>query len=224
MGPIELVLGESCKRTTVVENGLKFNVHLGKSRNTGLFLDMRNGRQWVRDFCSNHQGQGKQVLNLFSYTCGFSVAALAGGAQSVINIDMSGGALSQGRENHKLNGLDPRSVGFEKLDIFKSFGRIKRRGPFDLLVCDPPTLQKGSVNIERDYSKILKRLPEFMAAESDLLLCLNAPHLGREFMLDAVASHAPHYNFMAEIPPPEIFVDAQGKGLKVMHFSCEGKA
>ena len=229
MGPVELVLGEPCERTTVVENGLKFNIQLGKSRNTGLFLDMRNGRDWVRNFCSDpcsdlrsdYQGQGKKVLNLFSYTCGFSVAALAGGAQSVVNIDMSGGALSQGRENHKLNNLDPRSVRYEKLDIFKSFGRIKRYGPFDLLVCDPPTLQKGSVNIERDYPKIIRRLTDFMAPQSDLLLCLNAPDLGPEFVADAVMRQAPHYDFVSAISPPDVFMEAQGKGLKILHFSSE---
>ena len=197
----------------VRENELQFLVNPGRNRNSGLFLDMRTGRHWVRN-----NSQGKRVLNLFAYTCGFSVAAMAGGAAGVVNVDMSSAALSTGRNNHRLNNLPTKGVHFEKLDIFKSFGRIKRRGPYDLLVCDPPTWQKGSVDIEKDYPRILRRLHEFMAPTSDLLLCLNAPHLGRHFLLDAVTHHAPQYQLCADIPPPGVFADAQNRGLTVTHW------
>jgi len=212
-GPIDIVLGETITRLAITENNLQFNLSLGQSRNTGLFLDMQNGRRWVQE-----HAQGKRVLNLFAYTCGFSVAAIAGNAQSVLNVDMSSAALNVGRENHRLNQQSLAQVRFEKLDIFKSFSRFKKRGPFDLLICDPPTLQKGSVDIIRDYPKILRRLDQFMAPNATLMLCLNAPELKRDFLLEHMAELAPTYHYIEEIKPPEVYVEAEDKGLKVLCF------
>ena len=113
---------------------------------------------------------------------------------------------------HQNNGL--QDLG----NIFKSFGRLKKRGPFDLLICDPPTFQKGSVNIVRDYPKILRRLDEFMAPGATLLLCLNAPELDRDFLINHMAALAPHYSFVEDIKPPEVYIEAEGKGLKVLCF------
>ena len=213
-GPIEVIRGEALEQLNVEENGLKYQLQLGKSRNIGLFLDMSNGREWVQ-----RHSQGKRVLNLFAYSCGFSVAAIAGEAKTVLNVDMSSAALNVGRVNHRLNQQALGAVKFEKLNIFKSFGRLKKRGPFDLLICDPPTLQKGSVDIERDYPKIMRRLDEFMVPNATLVLCLNAPELGREFLIDNMAAFAPKYRFITDIKPPPVYIDAEGKGLKVLVFT-----
>jgi 23S rRNA (cytosine1962-C5)-methyltransferase len=213
-GPIDVIRGEEINQLVIEENKLKYQIQLGKSRNTGLFLDMSNGRKWTQE-----HSKGKRVLNLFSYTCGFSIASIAGGASCVVNIDMSSAALSVGRENHRLNQHDLSKVKFEKLNIFKSFGRLKKRGPFDLLICDPPTLQKGSVDIIRDYPKIMRRLGEFMAPNATLMLCLNAPELDRDFLIENMKLHAPNYHFTEEIKPPEVYIDAQDKGLKVLAFN-----
>lgn len=213
LGPVTVLRGEMIESLMVTENKLRYRITLGKARNIGLFLDMKNGRSSVRE-----QAEGKRVLNLFSYTCGFSVVAQAGNAAKIVNIDMSSAALSTGRENHRLNNQVLKNVRFEKLNIFKSFGRIRKHGPFDLLICDPPTFQKGSVDIQRDYPKILRRLPEFMAPGAQLMLCLNAPELNRQYLLDAISSFAPNYRFTGEITPPEVFVDAQDKGLKTLCF------
>lgn len=218
-GPVEVVLGEAISRLAVAEDDLRFQISLGQGRNTGLFLDMRNGRRWVRQ-----NSQGRRVLNLFSYTCGFSVAAIAGGARAVLNVDMSSPSLSLGRENHRLNEQPTAAVGFEKLDIFKAFGRLRRRGPFDLLICDPPTFQRGSVDVARDYPKILRRLDQFMAPGATLMLCLNAPDLGREFLLDHMAELAPRYTLAEEVHPPAGFADAQGKGVKTQIYREETEA
>ncbi len=212
-GPVEVVLGETITQLAASEGDLEYQVSLGRARNTGLFLDMRNGRRWVQQ-----HSQGWRILNLFAYTCGFSVAAVAGGAQAVMNVDMSSPALSIGRANHRLNQQPTDRVGFEKLDIFKSFGRLKRRGPFDLLICDPPTFQRGSVDVARDYPKILRRLDQFMAPGATLMLCLNAPTLDREFLLDHMTELAPRYALSEEVHPPEVFVEAEGKGLRILIY------
>jgi 23S rRNA (cytosine1962-C5)-methyltransferase len=148
--PTQVLLGEEIDSTIVTENGLSYHIEFGKAQNSGLFLDMANGRSWVYQ-----QAAGKNVLNLFAYTCAFSVAATAGGASKVVNIDLSKSSLSKGRENHQLNKLakkEGKQVIFEGVDIFKSNSRIKKYGKYDLLICDPPSFQKGSVNIERDYA------------------------------------------------------------------------
>ena len=215
-GPFQCLYGEAVTETIVYENNLAFHLQLGKSRNTGLFLDMKNGRRWVQN-----NSHGKRVLNLFAYTCGFSVAAVAGHAQSVINIDMSSAALSVGRKNHQLNKQNASAVRYEKVNIFKSFSRIKKRGPFDLLICDPPTFQVGSVNITRDYAKILRRLDQFMAPNAELMLCLNAPDLDKQFLLDNMREHAPQYQLIDDISAPSVYVDAENKGLKILCFKAQ---
>lgn len=213
-GPIEVVMGEEFTQINVIENDLKYQLTLGRARNTGLFLDMKNGRQWVLD-----NAKGARVLNLFSYTCAFSVAAIAGGAQTVFNIDMSKASLSMGRENHRLNGHDTQNVKFDALDIFKSFGRIKRSGPYDLLICDPPSFQKGSVDIKRDYKKIIRRIPEFMNPNALLMLCLNSTELDAEFLKQTVLNECADCHFVTELLPPAIFNNLiKEKSLKVLIY------
>jgi 23S rRNA (cytosine1962-C5)-methyltransferase len=212
--PSEVLWGEDITELNAQEHGLKYHISLGKAQNSGLFLDMGNGRDWVK----NHSEQ-RNVLNLFAYTCAFSIAAIAGGARQVVNIDMSKSSLSKGRENHKLNKQDASKVKYEGVDIFKSYNRLKKNGPYDLLICDPPSFQKGSVNIERDYKKIIKRLPELMANNSDILLCLNSPDLSEAFLLAEVARECPQCQFQHRIDNPKVFVEAEpGKGLKVLYF------
>ena len=213
-GRIDIIKGDTIQQFTILQDNLKFNIRLGQTRNTGLFLDMQNGRRWVQSHSND-----KRVLNLFAYTCGFSIAAHAGKAKSILNVDMSRAALNVGRENHRLNQQSLKAVKFEKLNIFKSFSRLKKRGAFDLLICDPPTFQKRSVDIVRDYPKIIRRLDEFMVPKSSLLLCLNAPELGREFLLEHMTTLAPSYRLIEEIKPPAVYLDAENKGLTILCFS-----
>jgi len=217
--PTHVMWGESITHTVVTESDLKYNIEFGKSQNTGLFLDIKNGRDWVKAFCKD-----KNVLNLFSYTCAFSVAALAGEAKQVINVDVSKSSLSKGRENHRLNQQDLTKVKFEGVDIFKSYGRLKKYGPYELLICDPPSFQKGSVDIERDYSKIIRRIPQLMKPQGDVILCLNSPDLDDDFLLKEVKKECSDCEFISKIESPEVFKEAhKGKGLKVLLFKYNPK-
>ena len=171
-------------------------MQLGKAQNYGIFPDMQTGRSWVKAHAA-----GRRVLNLFAYTCGFSVAAMAGGARSVVNVDMAKGPLNTGRENHRLNQQDLRDVRFESVNIFKSWGRLKRHGPYELLICDPPSFQKGSVDIERDYAKIIKRVPELVSPGGDVMLCLNSPSLSSQFYWMKLQNTAPLLHIRNEYYP-----------------------
>ena len=214
---VECIYGEEISQLQILENTLHYNLEIKSGVNTGLFLDMRNGRDWVQKNSKN-----VRVLNLFSYTCGFSVAAAGGGAKSIFNIDISRPFLNRGRENHHINQHSLDSIRFEKLNILKSFGRIKRHAPYDLIICDPPTFQKGSIDIVRDYPKLIRRCIEFMSDNAMLFLCINSPHIGaftgKEFLLDAVRKNAPNINLIKEIKPPDVFKETQGKGSQVLIF------
>ncbi|MCL1142663.1 class I SAM-dependent methyltransferase [Shewanella gaetbuli] len=209
----QIIAGEVPENHVVTENGARFQVHLLRGQNHGLFLDMANGRQWVRQHAKH-----KKVLNLFAYTCGFSVAALQGGADEVVNMDMSKGALSIGKQNHLLNEL-PTGARYLGHDIFKSWGKLTKLGPYDLIIADPPSNQKGSFVATKDYQRLLKRLPSLLADEGQVLLCLNAPELGCDFLMQQVESTTNEITFVERLNNPAIFADVdEQKSLKVLLY------
>ncbi|WP_175651559.1 class I SAM-dependent methyltransferase [Pseudomonas sp. Marseille-P9899] len=212
--PGQWLLGEVCETRVIDEDGLRYQLDLGLKQNSGLFLDMRYGRRWVRE-----QSAGKRVLNLFAYTCGFSVAAIAGGAEQVVNLDMSRAALSRGRDNHRLNGHDLARVGFLGHELFKSWGKVRKGGPYDLIIIDPPTFQKGSFALTQDYAKILRRLPELLTEGGTVLACVNDPAIGPEFLIQGMAEQAPQLTFVERLENPPEFPDADvAGGLKALVF------
>jgi 23S rRNA (cytosine1962-C5)-methyltransferase len=196
----------------VCEQGARYRVHVLKGQNHGLFLDMACGRQWLRG-----QAQGQRVLNLFAYTCAFSVAALQGGATEVVNVDMAAGALAVGQNNHRLNGL--AGARFLAHDLFSSWGKLRRMGPYGIVVADPPSYQKGSFVASKDYARVVRRLPELLAPGGQALLCLNAPELPPAFLTGLVAELAPALRFEERLQNPPAFADADpDRALKVLRF------
>jgi 23S rRNA (cytosine1962-C5)-methyltransferase len=213
--PSEVLIGEIPENLYIIENGMKLKLNLLSNKNNYYFPDMKNGRAFVRESAKN-----KHVLNLFSYTCAFSVAAKFGGAKSVVNIDMSKGALKVGMANHSLNGLDPKGVSFLPYNILKSFSNIKKRGPYDLVIIDPPSFQKGSFEATKDYEKIIKKLPQITAEECTLLACLNSPELESTFLIDLIEQWAPSFKFQKRLPNLEEFASSdEEKSLKNLVFT-----
>ncbi len=204
----------------VTEQGAKFRVHLDRSQNHGLFLDMAEGRRWVRDYAAARSSDryGLKVLNLFAYTCAFSVVALQAGARQVVNVDMSHGALAIGQQNHQLNGI-AHGASFLPHDIFSSWGKITRAGPYGLLVVDPPSYQKGSFVATKDYARLMRRLPDLVAPGGHAMLCLNAPELGLDFLQEQMQKLAPELAFIERVANPAVFADVDiGRALKVLVY------
>jgi len=200
----------------VSEDGARYLVHLLKGQNHGLFLDMAEGRRWVRAQCT--ATPGLEVLNLFAYSCAFSVVALQAGAQSVVNVDMSPGALAIGRQNHALNGLNTRA-SFLAHDLFKSWGKLTRSGPYDLVIVDPPSHQKGSFVAEKDYARVMRRLPTLLHPGGEVLLCLNTPKLGVDFLTQQMQELVPELQFVQRLPNPAAFADVdEDRSLKVLVY------
>ena len=215
--PSEVLLGSVKEDLYIVENGMKLKLNLLNNKNNYYFADMKNGREFVKE-----NAKDKNVLNLFSYTCSFSVAAKFGGAKSVVNVDMSKGALKVGMANHSLNNLDPRGVSFLPYNILKSFSSLKKKGPYDLIIIDPPTFQRGSFEATKDYEKIIKKLPQLASENCTLLACLNSPDLTSEFIIKLIQKFAPSFNYQKRLKNLEEFKSTdEDKSLKNLVFTRE---
>ena len=210
----EVLVGELKDDLYVVENGMKIKLNLLNNRNSGYFPDMKNGREFIRE-----NAKDKRVLNLFSYTCAFSLAAKMGGAYEIVNVDMSKNVLSTGKANHSLNNLEPRGVSYLSYNILKSFSSLKRRGPFDLIIIDPPSFQRGSFEATKDYEKIIKKLEQIATEDCLLLSCLNSPELESDFIIDMINEFAPSFKFVKRLENVAEFAsENEDKSLKNLVF------
>jgi 23S rRNA (cytosine1962-C5)-methyltransferase len=212
--PSELLYGALPEKVYAREAGLRYELRLGEAQNIGFFLDMAQGRELVRGLSN-----GRRVLNLFSYTCSFSVAALAGGAEHVVNLDMSRRALDIGRVNHQLNGIDQRRASFLPHDLFKSFGKLRRLGPFGVIVVDPPEQQGGSFSAVKDWARVVRRLGELAAPGCDILAALNSPKLAPSFITELFSEELPGATLVSAFGASDDFPESEPeRGLKLFHF------
>ena len=158
------------------ENGLLFTASLLKSQKTGFFLDHREMRQWVRRI-----SKGKRVLNAFSYTGGFSVYALAGGAKVVDSVDLSEEAIEAAKRHVSLNGWDSQSFGFFCEDVFVFLRQHELN--YDLVILDPPAFakrQKDVIPACRGYKDINRIAMQKMPPQSLLLTCSCSHYVDEE--------------------------------------------
>src|SRR5712692_3308303 len=137
-------IGEGSPATTILENGVRFEVDPAAGQKTGFFLDQRENRALTRDLAP-----GRRVLNLFSYTGAFGVYAAAGGATFVENVDGSDVAIEQAKRNHDLNS----SSNIVRFTVADAFAYVRKLGSenarFGLIVCDPPAFAKRRVEVDR---------------------------------------------------------------------------
>ena len=210
--------GDVPDRVVAEEAGLSFWVELHAAQNIGFFLDMAPTRAWLREHVD-----GGRVLNLFAYTCAFSVAAIAAGAARVVNVDMARRTLDWGRRNHELNGQDLRRVLMLGHDVRKSWSRLRRAAPFDVLIIDPPTNQPGSFNTESDYAQVLRRIPQLVARGGYVICAVNSPYLNRDFIGMQMARWQPACALVHSMPTSEDFPEQDADaGLKVEVYRLSG--
>ncbi len=167
----------------VAENGLLFEVNLSDYLDTGLFLDHRDTRAWVRELAPD-----KRFLNLFAYTGTASVYAAAGGARETTTVDLSATYLEWAQRNLALNGFDGAAHRVERDDTFAWLHRARQNGrKFDLVFCDPPTFSSskrmdGTFDVQRDHVRLLHAIHQVLAENGLVIFSCNR----RSFTLEEV--------------------------------------
>jgi 23S rRNA (cytosine1962-C5)-methyltransferase len=187
-----LLGGEAPEYFDIRENGVRFAVSFQAGASFGLFLDQRDNRRRLltgyvaagfpmvegADSRNGGWGTGRQVLNTFAYTCGFSVCAALAGAQTT-SIDLSKTHLEWGRRNFSLNKIDPGGHDFIYGDVFEWLRRLKRKKRlFDVVLLDPPTFSRsretGVFRAERDYPRLVTKTLPLLKAGGVLFASTNA--------------------------------------------------
>jgi 23S rRNA (cytosine1962-C5)-methyltransferase len=135
----------NASRCPIIEYGLNFRVDVEQGQKTGFFLDQRENRARVRSLAA-----GREVLDGFCYTGGFSIAALAGGAKRITALESSAAALDVARENLAANPLDASRIEFRQADVFAELRKLRDGAArFDLIILDPPKFAPTAAQVKK---------------------------------------------------------------------------
>jgi len=207
LAPKEPVSGEAAATPLLVHEGqVRFAVTLDEGLSCGLFLDQRDNRARIAAFCG-----GRRVLNLFSYTCSFSVYAALASAAHVTSVDLSGHALARGRENFVLNGLDPAAHAFVQTDALEWLARAaKRAEKFGLVILDPPSFStsgKGKTfRVADGYQGALARVFAVLEPDGRVLAVTNHRKTSlaafRKIVHDAARAAGREISQLKDLPSP----------------------
>jgi 23S rRNA (cytosine1962-C5)-methyltransferase len=166
----------------VLEHGVWYAVDLRMNRDASLYLDTRNLRLWARDNL-----RGKTVLNTFAYTGSLGVAALAGGAKCVIQMDLNRQFLNLAKTSYTLNGFPVYKEDFVSADFWLEVSRLKRKGErFDCVFLDPPffsTTSKGELDLNTDSPRLINKVRPLINDGGWLVSINNALYVsGKEYL------------------------------------------
>ncbi|MFK8138486.1 MAG: class I SAM-dependent methyltransferase [Bdellovibrionales bacterium] len=191
------------------ENGLKFYLKKNQGQSQGIFLDQRSNRKWVYQNSKN-----KKVLNLFSYTSFFSVAAAAGGAVDVISVDTSKASLNWSKENFRLNDLSDEKFSFFAISAFDYIKKAKLKNQkFDLVICDPPSFarnKKSVFKIEKDYQLLLNNLFHLIEIGGKIIFSSNYEKWDQNIFIKLVASALAGKNYYLDTVLPDFDFERPG--------------
>jgi 23S rRNA (cytosine1962-C5)-methyltransferase len=174
----------------VREHGMIFEVDLLHGQKTGAFLDQRENRRRVREIVR----PGGRVLNLFSYTGGFSLAAALGGASRVVSVDVAAKGHASAQRSFKKNGVDPSAHDFVTADALAYVAELgRRRAQFDLVVSDPPSFAPNERSVDRAlgaYAKLHRACAALLAPGGVLCAASCSSHVGMEAFLGTLDDKA----------------------------------
>lgn len=200
---------------TVTEHGVKLEIRLYDGLSTGLFLDQRENRAWVAAGVKRRVSSGgtPAVLNTFAYTCAFSAAAAKAGAATT-SVDVSGRYLDWGKRNFELNGIDPATHRFAKMDTFEFFGYARRKNlRYDLIILDPPSFSAGSKkkgvpvwSSTEDYGRLITEAAQLLTPGGVIFASTNTTELCRPGRLaKLVTTVIPNATWLDLPPMPSDF-------------------
>jgi 23S rRNA (cytosine1962-C5)-methyltransferase len=201
----KLLFGTETDRK-IKEHGVWYSINLTLNRDSSLYLDTRNLRKWI---IANLKD--KTVLNTFAYTGSFGVAALAGGANKVVQIDLNREFLNIAKTSYTLNGFPIQKGDFISRDFFEQIGNMKRENKFfDCVIIDPPffsTTSKGRVDQEKESARLINKVRPLINDGGYLIAINNALFVsGKEYMQTLEALCKDGYLKIRElIPVPEDF-------------------
>ncbi|MCM3196198.1 class I SAM-dependent rRNA methyltransferase [Priestia megaterium] len=193
----------------VKENGIRFAVYLNDGAMVGVFLDQRDVRKTIRD----KYAKGKTVLNMFSYTGAFSVAAALGGAVKTTSVDLANRSLAKTIEQFSVNGIDHEAQDIIVEDVFKYFKyAVKKNMTFDLVVLDPPSFAKSkkhTFSAAKDYKDLLKEAIALTKPNGVIVASTNASNFDMKkfhsFIEKAFNEKGERYKMMEQFSLPADF-------------------
>ncbi len=206
----DFVMGERGEFPLYVkENGVTFAIYLNDGPMVGVFLDQRDVRQRIR----NEYANGKTVLNTFSYTGAFSVAAALGGAKMTTSVDLAKRSLAKTSEQFSINGINPTSQEIIVMDAFDYFKYAKRKQKsFDLVVLDPPSFarsKKRTFSAAKDYTDLLQEAIAITNQNGVIVASMNHAAVGIEkfkmFIREAFRRERAEYEIIEEYRLPHDF-------------------
>jgi 23S rRNA (cytosine1962-C5)-methyltransferase len=196
-----VLLAGSAPDQYIREHGVRYAVDLTMNRDASLYLDTRNLRRWAME----HLG-GKTALNTFAYTGSLGVAAMAGGAARVVQLDLNRRFLNVAKTSYTLNGFPINKADFQTGDFWPAINRMKWGGErFDCVFVDPPIFAAtagGVVDLARNYTKVINKVRPLINDGGTLVAINNALFLsGRDYMAMLEAICADGYVRIGELIP-----------------------
>ena len=165
---------------TVLENGVLYQVFMNDGLMTGIFLDQHE----VRGSLVDGLAMGKSLLNMFSYTAAFSVAAAMGGASQTTSVDLAKRSRELSQAHFRANGLSIDDHRFIVMDVFEYFKYAKRKGlTYDVIVLDPPSFarnKKQTFSVAKDYHKLISQSLEILNPGGIIIASTNAANVSRQ--------------------------------------------
>ena len=165
---------------TVLENGVLYQVFMNDGLMTGIFLDQHE----VRGSLVDGLAMGKSLLNMFSYTAAFSVAAAMGGASQTTSVDLAKRSRELSQAHFQANGISTDDHRFIVMDVFEYFKYAKRKGlTYDVIVLDPPSFarnKKQTFSVAKDYHKLISQSLEILNPEGIIIASTNASNVSRQ--------------------------------------------
>ena len=165
---------------TVLENGVLYQVFMKDGLMTGIFLDQHE----VRGSLVDGLAMGKSLLNMFSYTAAFSVAAAMGGAIQTTSVDLAKRSRELSQAHFQANGLSTDDHRFVVMDVFEYFKYAKRKGlTYDVIVLDPPSFarnKKQTFSVAKDYHKLISQSLEILNPGGIIIASTNAANVSRQ--------------------------------------------